>query len=89
MTDIEIAITVKNMAREMVRRRAATARNITERERDELRIIQDKVVKKLEREGWKDSDTLENFWGSNNKALTLKDLKTYLYPQFKNIFQSF
>ena len=84
MSDIITAITIKNMAREAVRK--ATAKND---ERDELRKLQDKVVKRLEREGWKDSDTLEDLWGANNKPISLRDIKQYLYPQFKNLFQDF
>ena len=83
MTDLETAIMIKNMAREMVKK--ATVKND---ERDELRKLQDKVVKRLEREGWKDSDTLEDLW-SGNRPISLRDIKQYLYPQFKNLFQDF
>jgi DNA-nicking Smr family endonuclease len=55
---------------------------MTKKERNRLRRLQDKVISKLERQGYQDDDIIDMH------GVTLKDIKMYVYewlePEFKD-----
>jgi hypothetical protein len=57
---------------------------MTKKERNRLRRLQDKVISKLERQGYQDDDIIDMREG----GVTLKDIKMYVYewlePEFKD-----
>jgi hypothetical protein len=58
------------------------------KDRDSIRRLQDRLIKALEKEGYKDNTVIQNIWGYNNKAVTLGDLKRYIFPEFVQLFKS-
>jgi DNA-nicking Smr family endonuclease len=55
---------------------------MTKKERNRLRRLQDKVISKLEQQGYQDDDIIDMH------GVTLKDIKMYVYewlePEFKD-----
>ena len=61
---------------------------MTNKEREEMRKIQDKVIASAERTGLPDSYET-NCIDSNNHHITVGDLRKYIYPQFKQVFEDY
>ena len=61
---------------------------MNENERIEMRVLQNKVVASAERTGLPD-DYKTNCRDSNNHEITIGDLRKYIYPQFKQVFEDY
>jgi hypothetical protein len=57
-------------------------------DREYLRKLQDKVIESTKKTGLPD-DYKTNMRDNNNHDLTIADLKKYLYPQFKQVFEDY
>jgi len=61
---------------------------MNEKERDELRELQDRVIIVIAKKGFQDNDVVIDGIDKKNK-ITLRDLKMCIYPEYKTIFQEF
>jgi hypothetical protein len=56
---------------------------MTQKERNKLRRLQDRLIKKLERRGFTDKSIII----TQGDLITLKDLREYIYPSWKAYFE--
>ena len=60
-----------------------------EMNREEVRKIQDKVVKKLIKEGYELEDKLQGYSRPDGLLLSIRDLNDYIFPAFIDNFKAF
>lgn len=57
--------------------------------RNDLRKIQNKVVKKLIKEGYELEDKLQGYSRPDGLPITVRDLNDYLFPAFVDNFKNY
>ena len=61
---------------------------MSNQDREYMRALQDKVIASAERTGLPD-DYKTNCRDNNNHVITIGDMRIYLYPQFKQVFEDY
>ena len=57
--------------------------------RSQIKKLQNKVIKKLEKEGYTDQDRLTGIHYPNGTNACLKDLRDYIWPAYVPEFKNF
>jgi hypothetical protein len=58
------------------------------KDRDAIRRLQDKVIKYLEKSGYKNDDIIPGMLNYNKTRVKLSDLKKYIFPEYVDQFKA-